>query len=58
MKNTDLRDIVETSLFAALIFLGVSVFRIPMPFTTQFVHFWKRTGSSRSAYFSEQNKEQ
>ena len=39
MKNTDLRDIVETSLFAALIFLGVSVFRIPMPFTTQFVHF-------------------
>ena len=39
MKNTDLRNIVETSLFAALIFLGVSVFRIPMPFTTQFVHF-------------------
>ena len=38
MKNTDLRNIVETSLFAALIFLGVSVFRIPLPFTTQFVH--------------------
>ena len=39
MKNTDLRDLVQTSLFAALIYLGVSVFRIPMPFTTQFVHF-------------------
>ena len=39
MKNTDLRDLVQTSLFAALIYLGVSAFRIPMPFTTQFVHF-------------------
>ena len=39
MKNTDLRDLVQTSLFAALIFLGVSAFRIQMPFTTQFVHF-------------------
>ena len=39
MKNTDLRDLVQTSLFAALIYLGVSVFRIPVPFTTQFVHF-------------------
>ena len=39
MKNTDLRDLVRTSLFAALIFLGISVFRIHIPFSTQFVHF-------------------
>ena len=39
MKNTDLRDLVQTSLFAALIFLGISVFRIQIPFSTQFVHF-------------------
>lgn len=39
MKNTDLRDLVRTSLFAALIFLGISVFRIQIPFSTQFVHF-------------------
>ena len=39
MKNTDLRDLVQTSLFAALIFLGISVFRIQIPCSTQFVHF-------------------
>ena len=39
MKNTELRNLLQTSLFAALIYLGVSIFRIQMPFTTQFVHF-------------------
>ena len=39
MKNTELRNLLQTSLFAALIYLGVSIFRIQMPFSTQFVHF-------------------
>lgn len=38
MKSTNLRDLTQVGLFAALIYLGVQFFRIPTG-GTQFVHF-------------------
>ncbi|WP_056986472.1 ECF transporter S component, partial [Pediococcus damnosus] len=41
MHNNQLRKIVETALFAAIIFIGISVFQIPIPamIGRPFVHF-------------------